>query len=301
MKIREFKSPTQLPPDEATRRKWQALNKAWWENSPMRYDWRDPITAEPGSPAYFEEIDRRFFEAVRHYLPWKRHPFDHLINFEDLRGKDFLEIGVGYGSHAQLIAPFCKSFTGIDLTENGTRTSALRLKLFGIPARILCMDAERMSFPDQSFDFIWSWGVLHHSADTLQVLREMHRVLRPGGEAVVMVYYRSFWKYYVVDGLVRGLLGGDLWRSGSLHRVNQTATDGALARPYRPKEWQKLCEDLFHIKRFMITGQKSDLIPLPASALKSAIEEIIPDVISRTFTNRLRFGSFLIVEMRRLG
>lgn len=247
----------------------------------MRYDWRHPIEAETGSPAYFEEIDQRFFQALRPALPWKKYPFEGLIDFENLRTKDVLEIGVGFGSHAQLIAPFCRSFTGIDLTERGSRATALRLRYLNLPARILCMDAEQMSFPDRSFDFIWSWGVIHHSADPLRILREMHRVLRPGGEAAVMVYHLSF---------LRRLLGGNLGR-----------TDGALARHYRPEEWRRLSEGLFHIRRLLVTGQKSDLLLLPAGFLKSALERIIPQSFLRLFTCRLKWGSFLIAQMGRCG
>ena len=298
-KVQGLKSPTHLPESERVTREWQALNKAWWEEAPMRYDWREKIQAEPGSRGYFEEIDRRFFESVRHYMPWQERPFDNLIDFSNLADKDVLEIGVGFGSHAQLIAPFSKSFTGIDLTQKATEATSRRLQLFGIPARVLCMDAERMSFPDESFDFIWSWGVIHHSANPLQILREMHRVLKPGGRAAVMIYHRSFWKYYVVDGFIKGILCGDLFRRGSLLSVNQTGTDGAIARYYRPEEWRKLCEGLFHVERFLITGQKSDVIPLPAGNFKNRMEKILPDRLTRSLTNHLKLGSFLIAEMKR--
>ena len=299
LKIKNFQAPTQLPKDEETRKEWQSLNKAWWEAAPMRYDWTEPINAEEETPAYFQEIDRRFFEAVHSFLPWKKRPFDSLIDFDRLHQKDVLEIGVGAGSHAQLMAPFSKSFTGIDLTERATRATATRLELFRIPGRIFCMDAEQMSFPDASFDYIWSWGVIHHTANPLGILREMHRVLRPGGEAIVMVYHRSFWRYYVVDGFIKGILLGDLFRRGSLLSVNQAGTDGAIARYYRPEEWQKLCEGLFHIEEFLVTGQKSDVIPLPAGRLKEKFEKVLPDGLTRTLTDRLKFGSFLIVKMRR--
>ena len=185
----------------------------------MRYDWRDGLSAEPGTQEYFLEIDRRFFASVRHYMPWRTRPFDNLIDFDGLSDKDVLEIGVGYGSHAQLIAPFCKSFTGIDLTAAASRMTAKRLGLSGIPCSVLQMDAECMAFPDGSFDYIWSWGVVHHSADSRQVLKEMHRVLRPGGDAVVMVYHRSRWKYYVMDGFFKGIVQGHIWRAGTFHHV----------------------------------------------------------------------------------
>ena len=59
-----FDRPAQLPRDEAERRRWQAANKAWWEAAPMRYDWREQLAQNPGSEAYFKEIDRRFFAAL---------------------------------------------------------------------------------------------------------------------------------------------------------------------------------------------------------------------------------------------
>ena len=66
-----FDSPTQLPGDDEQRRQWQSANKTWWEESPMRYDWRSGLDAAPGSTAYFEEIDRRFLSAARKFLPWR--------------------------------------------------------------------------------------------------------------------------------------------------------------------------------------------------------------------------------------
>jgi ubiquinone/menaquinone biosynthesis C-methylase UbiE len=298
-KAKGFDSPIQLPQDEDTARKWQSANKAWWESTPMRYDWREGLNVEPGTRAYFDEIDRRFFTSVKHYMPWKKIPFDNLIDFENLAGLDVLEIGVGYGSHAQLLAPFCKSYTGMDITEKASSITAQRLTLSQTKGKILQMDAENMTFPDAFFDYIWSWGVIHHSANTLNILREMHRVLRPGGHAVVMIYHRSIWKYYIVDGFLKGILYGDLFRKGSLHRVSQSATDGAIARYYRPHEWQQLCNGLFEIDEFIVSGQKSDVIPLPACRFKSWAENILPDFFSRFITNRLKMGSFLIAKMRR--
>ncbi len=273
----------------------------WWESSPMRYDWRRKITAEPGSLEYFREIDDRFFETVRHFMPWQKRPFDSLIDFDSLRRRRVLEIGVGHGSHAQLIAPHSKSFTGIDLTEIACQMTRRRFELLGLKTDIFKMDAENMSFPDESFDYIWSWGVVHHSANTMNVLREMYRVLSPGGEAVLMVYHRSFWKYYVETGFVRGILGGDLFRYRSLNKVLQSASDGAIARYYKPKEWLEMCQGLFEVNNFLVFGQKTDLLLLPYSFLKNMVMRILPDSITRFFTNRLRFGSLLVVKMRKGG
>src|SRR5207249_5020281 len=124
------------------------------------------------SKEYFREIDRRFLESARHYLDWRGQPFDDLIPFANLHDQDVLEIGVGQGTHAELIAPRCKSFTGIDLTSAATQMTSRRFEISGISGIIKQMDAEDMVFADSSFDFIWSWGVIHHSANTRRILEE---------------------------------------------------------------------------------------------------------------------------------
>jgi ubiquinone/menaquinone biosynthesis C-methylase UbiE len=295
-----FLAPTQLPRDDVERKGWQEANKAWWEASPMRYDWREHVEETPSTKAYFEEIDRRFLASARRYMPWRNIPFDAVIPFENLADKDVLEIGVGQGTHAQFIAPRCKSFTGIDLTSRAAQATSKRLELFGIPARVLQMDAENMDFPSASFDYIWSWGVIHHSADTYKVLSEMHRVLRPGRTCTVMVYHRSWWYYYIVCGLLKGIAQGKLRRHRNVHRVAQVATDGAIARYYTPSEWRPLTAKFFTVSSVEIYGLKSDIIALPHGRLKQAAESLVPDALARLFTNRLRMGSFLVAHMRKV-
>jgi ubiquinone/menaquinone biosynthesis C-methylase UbiE len=299
-KVEGFDSPTKLPVDEAERAKWQSANKAWWERSPMRYDWRQTVGHEGYTREYFVEIDRRFIASSKPFLPWRAKPFDQLIPYADLPGMDVLEIGVGQGTHAQLMAPHCRSFTGIDLTQAASQATAKRFELFGIAGKIMQMDAESMNFAAASFDYIWSWGVIHHSANTQQVLREMRRVLRPGGRALVMVYHRNWWNFYVIAGLLKGVVQGQMRDFGGLHGISQAATDGALARYYRISEWRDISRGLFAISHIRICGLKNDVIPLPSGRLKSWVERATPNMITRFLTNTLRMGSFLVADMRRL-
>ena len=161
-------------------------------------------------------------------MPWSRIPFDPLIDFEALRGMDVLEIGVGSGSHASLLARHARSFTGIDLTEYAVKSTRERFSRFELAGRIERMDAERMEFADGSFDLIWTWGVIHHSSNTRKILQEMHRVLRPGGKATTMVQ-RNLWNYTSAVCFPRHLQG-DLLRTAresygaALHRVRSRGT-----------------------------------------------------------------------------
>lgn len=294
-----FTSPTALPSGSDQARRWQELNRDWWESHPMRYDWRETIPFKEFSKEFYLEIDRRFFGSVRLFAPWKRVPFDFLIDFDALKSKDVLEIGVGNGSQAQLLAAHSKSFTGIDLTDFATRSTSERMRCFQLNAQILRMDAEQMEFDDKSFDFIWTWGVIHHSSNTRRILEEMHRVLKPEGEAIVMVYHRGLWNYYFVGALL-SVAEGAIFKGRPLHETMQKFADGALARCYSISEWRHLVADLFVVRGIQVLGQKTDLVPLPGGSFKSAILQSIPNSLSRFMTNRCGMGSFLVAKMTKL-
>ena len=297
-----FNSPTALPTNDEQAAKWQEANRSWWESHPMRYDFSEGVEVQEFSREFYQEVDRRFFKDASGYLPAKRLPFDRLIDFEQLSGKDVLEIGVGMGSHAQLIASHAKSYTGIDLTEYAVKSTTARMRaaeLESSSVRIMRMDAEHMDFPDESFDLVWSWGVIHHSSDTRQILKEMNRVLRPGGKAITMVYHRNFWNYYIYSGLFGGVIKGSLFRSGSLHKVRQTEIDGALARFYTVPEWKNLVSECFNVDEIRILGSKTELIPLPGGSLKNTVLSAVPDPVGRFFTNTCRMGTFLVSTMTK--
>jgi ubiquinone/menaquinone biosynthesis C-methylase UbiE len=294
-----FVEPTARPQSDEQRARWQAANRDWWERRPMRYDFGQAVADPEFSHRFYQEIDRRFFEVdAREYMPWKRLPFDQLIDYDAIASQDVLEIGVGNGSHAQLLAAHAKTFTGIDLTEYAVKSTSTRLAQELLPGRVLQMDAERMSFPDASFDFVWSWGVIHHSADTSAVLREIARVLRPGGRAVTMVYHRNFWNYYVMSGFFHGVVRGQL-KGRSLHQVVQRQIDGALARYFTVPQWRALVSPHLAIDWTRIYGSKTELLPLPAGRVKNAIRHALPDPAGRLFTNTLGWGTFLCSGLRK--
>lgn len=297
-----FDNPIALPQTPEQGREWQEANRLWWESHPMRYDFTDQLEAKEFSKEFYHEIDRRFFADVKTFMPWSAVPFDPLIDFASLPDRDVLEIGVGNGSHAQLISAAARSYTGIDLTEYSVRSTTERLRHFGLDSpnvKILRMDAEQMDFPDNSFDLVWSWGVIHHSANTRTILEEIHRVLKPGGIAFTMVYHRSIWNYYIFSGLFSGIFHGTLLRTLSLHQTRQRFIDGAIARYYSISEWKALVSDLFSVAEIRIYGSKAELIPLPNGKAKALVKTLIPDGVARLLTNRCKFGMFLVSTLKK--
>jgi SAM-dependent methyltransferase len=290
-KARDFTAPTAAPATTAQLARWQTANRAWWEAHPMRYDWKRPLSSEPGEKAWYEEIDRRFFAAG--VIPQSQIPFDGLIPFKALAQMQVLEIGVGMGSHAQLLAQAAQQFVGIDLTRAAVAATRRRFNVFGLRGALVQMNAEKMAFPDRAFDLIWTWGAIHHTANTRAVLAEMRWVLKPTGRALVMVYHRAFIPWYVYGGLIRGLLLGGLRRHGTIHRLVQSVTDGALARYYTRQEWCREVSGLFRIERMAVYGNRAELLPIPSSWVKNALLSRIPEPLFRFWLSSCSQGALL--------
>jgi len=290
------------PRTEREKEDWQNANKNWWQTNPMRYDFFDNAIDVPEySPDFFREVDRRFLRSVKIAFPWKTIPFDNFIDFDQLKSQDMLEIGVGIGTHAEILSSNAKSYTGIDLTEYAINATQKRLKAFGRKGRVLQMDAEKMDFPDASFDFVWSWGVIHHSSDTEKILEEVHRVLKPGGKFTFMVYHESLWNTFVRGWLYYGLMKGGLFRGKNAHEIIQENTDGALARYYTLPELKEQVSRQYQIQRMTLLGNKLQLIPLKYGPLKERISSLIPNSLGRFITNRAFFAYMVVTNCVRIG
>jgi 2-polyprenyl-3-methyl-5-hydroxy-6-metoxy-1,4-benzoquinol methylase len=279
-------------------REVQGASRNWWAKNPMSYDWRGTNPAPEGTREFFEEIDRRFFHASPLYRGER--PFADLIPFAQLRGKRVLEIGCGLGSHSQLLAEAGCKLTSIDLTPRAVMLTTRRLALHHLLADVREMDAERMDFGDSEFDFVWSWGVIHHSAHTDQIVRQVARVLKPGGEFRLMVYNRRAFDTYTK--VVRGLMTGKPFRGMSMDDILSFYTDGYLARFYTRRQLAELIEDNgLQNERISVLGQTSELVPLPGKGrigqLKYRLVAKIPAGMAETTLKRT--GSFLFAVARK--
>jgi ubiquinone/menaquinone biosynthesis C-methylase UbiE len=123
-----------------------------------------------------------------------------------------LEVGVGLGTDFTRFARAGAKVTGVDLTERSIELVRERLATEQLEGDLMVADAEALPFESGSFDVVYSWGVLHHTPRTEQAIREVLRVVKPGGRVCVMLYARHSW---VAFGLwVRhALLRGRPWLS----------------------------------------------------------------------------------------
>jgi ubiquinone/menaquinone biosynthesis C-methylase UbiE len=139
---------------------------------------------------------REFLLRYREFRYAKEHHLDRLIDWESATGKDLLEIGLGAGADGARWAERARSYTGVDLTDESVNASRLLFQYLGLDGRILKGNAEDLPFDDNSFDIVYSHGVLHHTPDIERAFKEVHRVLRPGGEFILMLYSKNslnFW------------------------------------------------------------------------------------------------------------
>lgn len=158
---------------------------------------------EFGTPAYFDAIAHERYNV---YAPW----MTEVIGFDRFAGRRLLEVGFGTGTDLLQFARGGASVTGVDLTPRSIDIAQRRFNVYGLEGQFLIGDGEYLSFPDQSFDVVYSFGVLHHTPDTARAIREVHRVLRPGGEAIVMLYNRSSLAYWGGFVFKHGILKGKL-------------------------------------------------------------------------------------------
>lgn len=145
-----------------------------------------------------EKYSKDFFEEIE-IDRYTKEP--EILSFADFKcGKDkkVLEVGVGAATDFLQWARNGAELYGIDLTPEAVAYAEHRLQLYNLVAKeIKVSDAENLPFQDNSFDIVYSWGVIHHSPDTPKALKEIIRVLKPNGKAKLMIYNRKSVLAYV--------------------------------------------------------------------------------------------------------
>ena len=245
--------------------------RAFWQAHPCGTKFSD---AEIGTREFFARI-----EAHRYAKEWH---IPEAADFAGARGLRVLEIGCGLGTDGVRFAKAGADYTGVDLTDAAIELARKRFELSGLRGELRVSDAENLDFADESFDLVYSHGVLHHTPDIARAVSEIHRVLKPGGRAIVMLYHRDSYNYRVGIRILRRA-GARLLKSESglklVHRMTgepidslreharivkastngylssdeflSQSTDGAgnpLARVYSRREARELFKDFREVK-----------------------------------------------------
>ncbi len=121
----------------------------------------------------------------------------------DIKGKKVLEIGTGVGTDARKMIEHGAIYTGINVDKGSANATNKALEIFGLKGKAIQCSATNMIFEDESFDIVYSFGVLHHIPDVAKAISEILRVLKPGGKLIVMVYNRKSINYYIEIMILR--------------------------------------------------------------------------------------------------
>ena len=145
------------------------------------------MTDQPvGTLGFFDDLDDYRFDKLR-YLP-------ELVDFGGFKGQRLLEVGCGIGTDLVRFARGGALVTGVDLAETAIDLARKNFALHGLePAELRVANAEALPHSDNHFDVVYGHGVVQYTADPARLIAECHRVLKPGGTAIFMVYNRISW------------------------------------------------------------------------------------------------------------
>ena len=145
------------------------------------------MTGAPvGTKQFFDDLDDYRFDKL-HYLPV-------LVDFSSFRDRRLLEVGCGIGTDLVRFARGGAQVTGIDLSHTAIDLARKNFALHHLTAEELRVaNGEQLPYADATFDVVYGHGVIQYTADPARLIRECHRVLKPGGTGIFMVYNRVSW------------------------------------------------------------------------------------------------------------
>jgi len=212
--------------------------KKYWNDRPcnIRHS-----TSQVGTRQYFDEVEKRKY-FVEPHIP-------KFAEFEKWRGKKVLEIGCGIGTDTINFARAGAQVTAMEISEESLNLTRQRAKVYGLEDKIKFYhaNAEELSkvIPIESYDLIYSFGVIHHTPSPENVMCEIKHYTKPGTTVKIMVYYRYSWKVFWIL-LTQGK--GAFWRTKELVAKNSEAQTGCpITWTYSSKDIRRL------LKGFKIT------------------------------------------------
>ena len=214
--------------------------------------------------------------------------------FSSSRGLKVLEIGVGIGADYLEWLKAGADATGVDLSAISIERTRQRCELAGYHPDLRVADAEHLPFSDDTFDVVYSYGVMHHSPDTTQCLHEAWRVLKPGGEARIMVYHHPS-----VTGLMLWLRYG-IFRKSLRNTVYQYL-ESPGTKTYTHTDARALMNNFEDLKMRQAFSPGDLLLNQPSAQFQSRFYRLVwkffPRTVVKTFGRK--WGLFLLITGKK--
>jgi 2-polyprenyl-3-methyl-5-hydroxy-6-metoxy-1,4-benzoquinol methylase len=235
------------------------LNEDWWDKNPMTYeDWDLP---EDERSLKNEEKFKNINSAYMQSNPYLVDVFENFKN-EGNQENVVLDIGCGWGTSTVMLSKIFKKVHSIDISTKSIGATKDNVNLNGNPERVDLskFDAEKLNF-NNFFDQIYSWGVIHHSHDTNQILSNLHKALKENGKCLIMIYYKNSLRYYL-KGLYYLIFKLKIFSGHNLDSVQKFFTDGFYHTHYTKSELRKILSDIgFKNISFDVTHMEPAYLP----------------------------------------
>jgi SAM-dependent methyltransferase len=164
--------------------------KGYWNQRPCNI--RHSLK-EVGSKEYFDEVEARKYFVEPHIPGFAEFPLWNC--------KSVLEIGCGIGTDAVNFARNGADYHAVELSEASLDLTRQRFDAFGLAGDFQVMNAEQLDhgFQPNSFDLVYSFGVIHHTPNPRAVIDSARKVIREDGELRIMLYARNSWKAAMIN------------------------------------------------------------------------------------------------------
>ena len=207
------------------------------------------------------------------------------------KGLLVLEIGVGMGADYEQWLLAGANATGVDLSASSLAQTRRRCELAGLKPDLRLDDAENLPFADESFDVVYSYGVMHHSPDTAKCLREAWRVLKPGGEARIMLYHHRS-----ITGLMLWLRYG-IWCGQSLRRCVYDRLESPGTKTFTKREVAAMMKQFESARMEQEFSPGDLLLNKPSARFQSSFYRAAWKLFPRGMVRKRagRWGLFLLI------
>ena len=254
---------------------------------------REFWNSDPCGTRYLEGADDFEAHARARYALEPHIP--EFAQFASARGLRVLEVGVGIGAdYLEWLRAGARA-TGVDLSPASLESTRRRCELAGFHPDLRVADAEHLPFADHTFDVVYSYGVMHHSPDTAQCFREAWRVLKPGGQARIMLYHHP------------SLTGAMLWlrygvfRGKSLRRAVYDHLESPGTKTFAQPEVRSMMAGFEDIVMRQVFSPGDMLLNRPSTRFQSPLYRLVWKLYPRVLARKLgrRWGLFLLISGRK--
>lgn len=269
----------------------------WWGENMCDLDAyiKGSENIEQGTWEYFRNTDRKWFKW---HHPWActKFPIMHKwLDFNSLKGKRVLEIGCGVGTMFEQFAGMDIEIHGLDINLPSCEMTWKRTDIFKLSGCVYQGDAENLPFKNESFDFVFTYGVLHHTPDIQRAFDEMHRVLKTGGQFFMMLYNKDsinyWWHIMFLHGILRGKLFKMTTKQLTAARADRNYQGGTPKADFLSKKELRHRLSKFSEIKIYSTGPTTQVRLLPWS--KIPIGRIIPDCLAKKIVNKVGMLNYI--------